>query len=332
MKTFKLNEENYYSAEADMEYMSCSQYQAFCDCEAKKLAELQGRWKSKPSEAFLVGNFFHSYFEGKEAHAKFCEDNLESIYTSASIKKYQNAKETKELSDAQGLKNNIVPEDFLILRSPYEKAVEMIATVEKDPLMQRFLNMDGKNEMYMTGEIFGTKWRMKMDKYVPDIRFIIDYKTVANIWETSYNPVKRERETFVDAYGYMFRAAVYSMIEVQNALNLSFDDAYKQLKNGELDVANFFLLCVSKQEHPDKEVLRLNNLNEYLYNLDKIKDKQHRFNMIKAGRMLPRRCGKCDYCRATKVLKEIRPYYEIMPEFRTESEEDYNAVKGLVTA
>lgn len=327
-----LTDENYYSIEANKEYMSCSQYQGFNDCEAKELAKLQGRWVDKPSEAFLVGNFFHSYFESEDAHKKFCLDNLGEIYSKTSIKAYEKLAESNESLKAIGQEPEQDAFEKLELKAPFEKALVMIATLKKDPLMQTFLQMQGENEIFMTGKIFGTKWRMKMDKYIPSTRFIVDYKTVANIWETSYNPVKQERQTFVEMYGYTFRAAVYSLIEAENILNLTFDEAYEQLNNDELDLANFFLLCVSKQEHPDKEVIRLNHKQEYIYQLEQIKAKLYRYNMIKDGRLLPKRCGTCDYCRATKVLKSVIPYYELMPELRTEKEDDYNAVEGLVKA
>ena len=251
----ELTQDNYYSTDADMEYMSCSQYQAFSECEAKKLAELQGRWVSEPSEAFLVGNYFHSYFESPEAHEKFLEDNFDNIFKTKTV----TDKATKE-------KSEVITGKY----APFGKADKMIETLENDPLMQQFLQMQGENEIFMTGEIFGTKWRMKMDKYVPDLRFIIDYKTVANIWETSYNPIKKERQTFVETYGYMFRAAIYSLIECQDALKISFDEAYKMLENDELNLPNFFLLCVSKQDYPDKEIIRLNNRQEYIFQLEQI--------------------------------------------------------------
>lgn len=53
----KLTDENYYSVEADKDFMSCSQYQAFMECEAKQMAKLQGRWVDEPKEAFIVGNY-----------------------------------------------------------------------------------------------------------------------------------------------------------------------------------------------------------------------------------------------------------------------------------
>lgn len=33
-----------------------------------------------------------------------------------------------------------------------------------------------------------------------------------------------------------------------------------------------------------------------------------RFQDVKSGRLEPIRCGKCPYCRQTKVLKEITEY------------------------
>ena len=43
---------------------------------------------------------------------------------------------------------------------------------------------------------------------------------------------------------------------------------------------------------------------------------------IKEGHVKPKRCGYCDYCRATKNLYAIKPYYSLMPDFREEREDD----------
>lgn len=305
MSDFVLTDENYYTPEADMEYMSCSQFQGFDECEAKQLAKLQKRWVDESKEAFLVGNFFHSYFEGAEAHEKFCRENVNDIYSKSSFKKFIDGKGSLELL------------------APYQKAVQMIQVAEKDPTIMRFINMEGRNEIFMTGKIFNIPWRMKMDKYIPDKRFIIDYKTVANIWETSYDPIKGERVTFVEAYGYMFRAAAYSMIEVQNALDMDWNTSYNNLQNGDIRLPDFMLICLSKQDYPDKEIIRLNHRQAYIYELERIRDKLIHYNRIKEGSVIPQRCGKCDYCRATKQIQKIIPYYELKPEFRSQKEDDY---------
>ena len=62
----------------------------------------------------------------------------------------------------------------------------------------------------------------KMDKYCPGSRRIIDYKTYYNLHELYYNVRTRERQTFVEEFGYMMRAAVYGEIERQNRQETSF--------------------------------------------------------------------------------------------------------------
>lgn len=312
--SFILTDENYYSAEADMHYMSCSQFQGFCECEAKQLAKLQGRWIEEPKEAFLVGNYFHSYFESPEAHKKFCDENFDDIFKTKEV----TVQRATKLAPA--IKETVVTGKY----APFEQADKMIQVAENDPVIKRFIDMDGECEQFMVGDIFGFPWRMKMDKYMESSRMIIDYKTVANIYETKYSSELNERVTFVESYGYIFRAAIYSLIECQNRLEKGFWEIYEGLKNGNLKLPDFLLICISKQDYPDKEIIRLNHRQAYIHELESIKDRLYRLQMIKEGRMKPRRCGVCDYCRATKKLTAIKPYYELKPEFRTQREEDYN--------
>lgn len=310
---FVLTDENYYSREADMAYMSCSQFQGFAECEAKALAKLQGRWTDEEKEAFLVGNYFHSYFESPEAHKKFCDDHFDSIF------KTKDVTIKRATKDRPAIKETVITGKY----APYEMADKMIRCAESDPVIKRFIDMDGNCEQFMTGDMFGFPWRMKMDKYMPQSRMIIDYKTVANIRETKYDPEKGGRVTFVEGYGYIFRAAVYSMIECQNVTGETFSTLYNRLKSGELSLPNFVLICISKQDYPDKELVRLNHKQAYIYELEAMKDRLYRYQSIKEGRAMPKRCGLCDYCRATKKITGIKPYYELNPEYRTEREEDY---------
>lgn len=70
-----------------MAYMSCSQYQGFLECEAKQMAKLQGRFVEEPSEALIVGNYVHTYMEGKEPHEAFCKEHFDDIYKTKVDKK-----------------------------------------------------------------------------------------------------------------------------------------------------------------------------------------------------------------------------------------------------
>ena len=194
----------------------------------------------------------------------------------------------------------------------------MIDVAEKDPLIRSLLDLPGENEMIMHGQLFGVPWRIRVDKYVPDGRLIIDYKTVANINELKWSNELREKVTFIDAYGYMMRAAVYSEIE-------------KQYAGADTD-PHFIIIAISKQDYPDKDVLELNHRQRYDYELEQIKDRIQHIQRVKDGSLKPTRCGYCDYCRATKRLFSIRPYFKLMPEFRDQREEDYAADEGSVLA
>lgn len=289
----ELTRENYYTPDADWEYMSCSQYQAWNECEARELAKLQGRWVDEEKEAFLVGNYFHTHFESPEAHEQFCNEHFDKIF------------KTKTIKGKGGMPDQTVVTGKY---APYEQADKMIAVAEGDELIRSLLDIPGENEMIMRGQLFGVPWRIRLDKYVSDGRMIIDYKTVANISELRWSNEMREKVTFIDAYGYMMRAAVYSEIEKQNA-------------QSDKD-PNFLIIAISKQDYPDKEVLMLNHRQRYDYELEKIKERLPMIQMIKEGRAKPKRCGFCDYCRATKKLYAIKPYYSLMPDFREEREDD----------
>lgn len=289
----ELTRDNYYTPDADWAYMSCSQYQSFCECEAKAMAKLQGRWTDPDKEAFLVGNYFHTFFEGTEAHEQFVREHFDKIF------------KTKVIKGKKGEPDQTVVTGKY---APYEQADKMIEVAQNDPLIRSLIELPGENEKIMTGELWGVPWRIRLDKYVPDGRMIIDWKTVANISELKWSEALHEKVTFIDAYGYMMRAAVYTEIEKQNA-HSSKD-------------APFIIVAISKQDPPDKEALYLNHRQRYDYELEQIKKRLGMIQMIKAGRIKPKRCGCCDYCRATKVLSAIRPYYTLMPDFREEKEDD----------
>ena len=66
----ELSAENYYSQEADREYMSVSQFKNFAGtygkvrCEFYGMEKLAGRWDDEETTALLVGSYVDAYFEG----------------------------------------------------------------------------------------------------------------------------------------------------------------------------------------------------------------------------------------------------------------------------
>ena len=297
---FVLTDENYYSREADCHFMSCSQYQAFQKCEAAAMARLMGVWEPQgSSDALFQGQYFHSYFESPEAFDAFCAANEDKIYKT---------KTTKALG-------TVIVGKY----APFERLDEMIRVVQADPLIEKLLAWPGENELPMVGEIAGIPWRMKMDKYCAEKRIIIDYKTSANLRELYYNPATKERQTFVEEYGYMMRAAVYGEIERQT--------------RGEDGFPSFIIIGVSKQDPPDKEVILLDDPTRWELELEQVKRNAVHFQRIKNGEENPRRCGQCEYCRKTKQIRRIKSYTDLMPDYWNDPDnveyDDYDGTSVL---
>lgn len=286
---FVLTRDNYYTPEADFVYMSCSQYDSWLECEAATVAKLQGRYKAEPTEAFLVGNYVHTYLEGQKAHQEFLDENFDDIFKT---------KLDKKTGDV------IITGKY----APFEKADKMLGALYRQPVIRRYIEADGENEVIMHGEIFGVPWRIRLDKLILKENTIIDYKTVADMHKTEYNSKTGQRESFVELYGYTRRGAVYT-------------EVYKQFTGKDVD-PRFLLLCVSKQDIPDTDALMLNHRERYDFELEEVKKRLGRIIRIKNGEIKPLRCGKCDYCRSTKVIRRIRPYWELTPGFEGEKEED----------
>ncbi|MCI6122349.1 PD-(D/E)XK nuclease-like domain-containing protein [Blautia obeum] len=143
-RRIKLNQSNYYSEKANMQYFSISQYKDFMKCEAMALAKITGAYKPEMTRAMLIGSFVDTYFEGTQE--QFIKENP-AVFTR---------------------KNE--------LRSEFRKANQIISRIENDELFMKF--MSGEKQRIMTFEMFGVPWKMKMDSYLPGI-CITDLKIVA---------------------------------------------------------------------------------------------------------------------------------------------------------
>lgn len=289
----ELTANNYYTPEADREYMSCSQYQDFLECEAAAMAKIHGLYVPDETEALLVGNYVHTALESDEAHEAWVNMHENKVFKMAINKVSGELVRTGKYA-------------------PFIKADKVIKTFLTDPTFQKFILMDGECEKIMTGELFGLKWKIRLDKYIESSRIIIDYKTAADLTRTEYNHELGERESFLEALGYLMRAAIYSEIEKQNS--------------GNTDDPPFVILTVSKQDPPDRGAFLLNHRQRYDYELSVVEERMVRIRAVKQGRRKPTRCGHCEWCRATKKLKGVVPYYTIKPGFKDEREEEYDDI------
>lgn len=183
-----LTTKNYFSREADMEYLSVSQYNSFVGtpfkkrCEARTMAKLKGEWKDEPSPAMLIGSYADTYFEG----------TLDDFRA-----------EHPEIYTQKGE-----------LRADFSKALEIIRFVEQDDFWMKYAMGDGLPQVIVTGEIGGAKWKGMLDRYHPGLA-IVDRKVVASIREKVWDDFLRVRINFIEAYGYIRQGAVYQELVFQ---------------------------------------------------------------------------------------------------------------------
>lgn len=262
----KLTPDNYYSVETDWDYMSFSRFKDFRKCEAAALAQLKGEWTPKRDETpLLVGNYVHSYFESPEAHQQFVEAHKSKMISSRG-------------KTAGSLKKD------------YKSADTMIKALEDDELFNYVYRPgeDGK-EVIVTGDLGGHLWKGKIDSLNLADGYFCDLKTVDDIHKKHWLTDERTWGTFIEDRGYYMQLAIYR-------------ELIKQTFGQECAP---YMFAVSKQEIPDKMAIDfIDETDEIRLQsaLQDVLDHQDRIWSVMAGKVDPISCGKCDYCRAHKIL------------------------------
>ena len=272
----RLTKKNYFSPKANKYYMSTSQFKAMSKCEAAALAELNGDYVREKTTALLVGSYIDSYFSNELD--QFKSENPE-IFTKGGE-----------------------------LKSDYRQAEYIIARIKKDKLFM--LMLSGRKQVVRTGIIAGVPFKIKMD-------YLLNSKNIAKVikafpetveWfgfgEGAINDLKIMRDfsdqwdseygmyvPFVEHWGYDIQGAIYQKIE-GNSLP-------------------FFISAASK-EKPESELVILNIPQPELdAKLIEVEEQAPRFDELKRGIGTPNKCGKCTYCRKTKILTNIIDYREV---------------------
>ena len=256
MSGMMLTKDNYYSDIANYEYMSVSQYKDFAGtygragCEECAMAKIRGTYHEEPNTAMMIGSYVDAYYEG-------------------TIEEFK--QQHPEIFKRDGN-----------LRAEYVKADSMIERSLRDELFQTY--MSGEKQVIMTGHLFGTDWKIKMDSYHPG-RAIVDLKCMQSL--TKYGYVRDIGYLdFVRYWGYDIQGAIYQEIVYQNT--------GKRVP--------FYIAGISKEEVPDIEVIYVSD--NYLQEaLSVVERNMPHILQVKAGEVNPDRCEVCNYCRETKVLQ-----------------------------
>ena len=178
----ELTNENYFSTEANKEFMSASQFKDFLKCEVNALAKINGEIAEEPSKAMMVGSYVDAYFSG-------------------------------ELEQFKQENPQIFKKDGSLLKD-FEQANEIIKAIESDKMMMEYLN--GEHQKIMTGFINGVPFKIKIDSLLKGI--IVDQKIMSSINELIWieKDGRNIKTDFVEAFGYDIQGAIYQRIVEQN--------------------------------------------------------------------------------------------------------------------
>lgn len=275
MPRLKLTAENYYSPEANMAYMSASQFKSFRKCESAALAELRGEIGKKDTTALLVGSYVDSYFSG-------------------------------ELDQFKADHPEIFKKDGT-LKAEFAQALNIAKRLENDELARMLLA--GKHQIIKTGKIAGVDYKAKYDslltarqveaicKKYPEVRSIVPFgggmivdlkcmKDFADIWDEEQG----EKVSFAEYWGYDIQGAIYQSIDGR--------------------MLPFVIVGATKEAATDIETMFIPD-EDLAFALSEVEALSPRYDAIKRGEIEPEGCGKCAYCRSVKRLTGIKHYKKI---------------------
>ena len=176
------------------------------------------------------------------------------------------------------------------LKATYSVCEAAINRVERDPVAMEYLT--GGKQVIVTGEIEGVACKGKLD-VLGDGR-IVDLKCMRD-----FEPVYRDgqRLDFIRAWGYDIQAYFYTELA-------------RQVYGEQLP---FYILAVTKEASPD---INLIEIPDWLINSagEVVRHFIGLYDRIKKHEIEPKRCGKCEYCKETKILTKPKKYEEYLEE------------------
>jgi hypothetical protein len=89
--------------------------------------------------------------------------------------------------------------------------------------------------------------------------------------------------------GYDIQGAIYQRVE--------------QIYSGRTEPLPFYIVAVTKEKIPDVAVI---HIPQHVLDtaLKLVEAKIDGYDLVKHGEIEPKKCGKCDYCKQTKIITQ----------------------------
>lgn len=171
-------------------------------------------------------------------------------------------------------------------KAAFQQADTMIEKLESSQSFEAFYQ--GGKEAIVTGKIDGIQWKGKIDCLNLDRGYFVDLKTVDDIHKKHWNVADHSWVSFVEDRLYHYQMAIYQEL----------------IKQTYGVTCHPYIVAISKQKAPDMLPIFIPayRLEEAMTD---IIARQPHIEAVKNGLEKPKRCERCEYCRATKTFGEI---------------------------
>jgi hypothetical protein len=258
----RLTEQNYFSREANLYYMSASQITQLHTCESQGLAIILGLYEPTQTIPQLVGSYVDAYFSG-------------------TLNRFKNEHEYlgKELAPEGHINVFTMSGD---LSAQFKHAEKIIARIKQDKLFMSAIS--GKTQVIMTGEIEGIPVKIKIDSMLPDrtndLKIIKDFDS---IWSAEDGM----RVPWWQYWRYDIQGGIYQNVRSQNESGI---------------IKPFGIAAATKEKpEPDLGLFEFSQ-QTLDNALDEVRGEIVYYDSLKKGLFEPESCGKCAWCRSQKKL------------------------------
>lgn len=187
------------------------------------------------------------------------------------------------------------------LRAEYVQAEDIIRRIERDPVFSDY--MSGQKQVIMTANLLGVDWKIKMDSYHPDDK-IVDLKVMRDM-NPIWSDLLHKKVDFIRYWGYDIQGAIYQkVVEIVTGKKLP-----------------FYIACATKETPSDIEIIEITQ--SYLdAAFDFVTEKLPHVIDIKTGKVPPKKCDTCYYCKSSKILSGPISIESIIPPCAADNNDD----------
>lgn len=173
---------------------------------------------------------------------------------------------------------------------------EMVTRAKRDPFFMS--SLAGEPQRVITFDLFGVKWKAMLDVVNFERGYLTDLKTCRSIDDLEWSDELKAKVPFYQTYNYWLQIAVYR-------------EAFKSVAGAYPKTC--FISAISKQDPPDIRVIEFTTEGAFEQELREIKANLPRIIQMRDQFGARTRCDRCDYCRATRVLRqpEVAQYFKV---------------------